>query len=235
MYYVEDQDPILVKQEVELDEARLKSLYQEIVAKFGGYAHRSYDSMFGPYSFPKRLEEEFKFIKDYHEIPLEETAEGLAMTHYEYDEYVIPELAKHVKALLEGDVSVLAILNKGKLAEKALEGASGEDGGKTKKELQRRKALEDMKEFLSDSGTGLDGERFRQLSEQVMASFQDVADQEKSEELEAYRKQVLACVRLRPVMTLYKDKWNELRRVYGDVKAFYEGTGLFEEMMRKLE
>ena len=44
-----------------------------------------------------------------------------------------------------------------------------------------------------------------------------------------YYKKVLACIRFKPVMTLYKDKWNELRRVYKDVKAFYEGTSEFEE------
>ncbi|MBQ9489316.1 MAG: hypothetical protein IJU80_05240, partial [Lachnospiraceae bacterium] len=75
MYYVEDQDPILVKQEVELDQGELKRLYQEIMAKFGGYVHRSYDSMFGPYSFPKKLEEEIKFIKEYHETPLGDQAD----------------------------------------------------------------------------------------------------------------------------------------------------------------
>ena len=235
MYYVEDQDPILVKQEVELDQAELKRLYQEIMARFGGYVHRSYDSMFGPYSFPKKLEEEFKFIKEYHETPLGEQADGLAMTHYEYDEYVVPELARWIKALLEGDVSVLAALKKGKVTECA-GGALGEDQNEEAlKKAKQEKALKEMKEYLQSSAESMDGERFRQLSEQVMASFQEMPNAELLEELEGYRKKILACVRMRPVMTLYKDKWNELRRVYGDVKKFYEGTGLFEELLAKFE
>ena len=235
MYYVEDQDPILVKQEVELDQAELKRLYQEIMARFGGYVHRSYDSMFGPYSFPKKLEEEFKFIKEYHETPLGEQADGLAMTHYEYDEYVVPELARWIKALLEGDVSVLAALKKGKVTE-CVGGALGEDQNEEAlKRAKQEKALKEMKEYLQSSAESMDGERFRQLSEQVMASFQEMPNAELLEELEGYRKKILACVRMRPVMTLYKDKWNELRRVYGDVKKFYEGTGLFEELLAKFE
>ena len=235
MYYVEDQDPILVKQEVELDQAELKRLYQEIMARFGGYVHRSYDSMFGPYSFPKKLEEEFKFIKEYHETPLGEQADGLAMTHYEYDEYVVPELARWIKALLEGDVSVLAALKKGKVTENA-SAFSGEDKNEEAiKKAKQEKALKEMKEYLQSSAESMDGERFRQLSEQVMASFQEMPNAELLEELEGYRKKILACVRMRPVMTLYKDKWNELRRVYGDVKKFYEGTGLFEELLAKFE
>ena len=235
MYYVEDQDPILVKQEVELDQAELKRLYQEIMARFGGYVHRSYDSMFGPYSFPKKLEEEFKFIKEYHETPLGEQADGLAMTHYEYDEYVVPELARWIKALLEGDVSVLAALKKGKVTECA-GGPLGEDKNEEAiKKAKQEKALKEMKEYLQSSAESMDGERFRQLSEQVMASFQEMPNAELLEELEGYRKKILACVKMRPVMTLYKDKWNELRRVYGDVKKFYEGTGLFEELLAKFE
>ncbi len=235
VYYVEDQDPILVKQEVELDQAELKRLYQEIMARFGGYVHRSYDSMFGPYSFPKKLEEEFKFIKDYHETPLGDQADGLAMTHYEYDEYVVPELARWIKALLEGDVSVLAALKKGKMTETAEVISGGEQSAESIKKAKQEKALNEMKEYLQSSAESMDGERFRQLSEQVMASLQEEPCEERLDELEAYRKKILACVKMRPVMTLYKDKWNELRRVYGDVKAFYEGTGLFEELLGKME
>lgn len=235
VYYVEDQDPILVKQEVELDQGELKRLYQEIMAKFGGYVHRSYDSMFGPYSFPKKLEEEFKFIKEYHETPLGDQADGLAMTHYEYDEYVVPELAKWIKALLEGDVSVLAALKKGKVAETAGAFSNGDQSEESLKKAKQEKALKEMKEYLQSPAESMDGERFRQLSEQVMASFQEEPDEGRLDELEAYRKKILACVKMRPVMTLYKDKWNELRRVYCDVKAFYEGTGLFEELLGKME
>ncbi len=164
MYYVEDQDPILVKQEVELDQAELKRLYQEIMARFGGYVHRSYDSMFGPYSFPKKLEEEFKFIKDYHETPLGDQADGLAMTHYEYDEYVVPELARWIKALLEGDVSVLAALKKGKMTETAEVLAGGEQSAENLKKAKQEKALNEMKEYLQSSAESMDGERYRQLS-----------------------------------------------------------------------
>ena len=48
MYFIEDQDPILVKQELVLDELELRKLYQEITVKFGKYVHRSYDGSKGP-------------------------------------------------------------------------------------------------------------------------------------------------------------------------------------------
>ena len=88
--------------------------------------------------------------------------------------------------------------------------------------------------MLGQPSQYIDGERFRQLSEQVMASFQEKPDEESFSELLEYQKKVMACISFRPIKTLYKDKWNELRRVYGDVMEFYEGTGLFEELMGKL-
>ena len=234
MYYIEDQDPILVKQEVKLNQAELKRLYQEIMAKFGGYVHRSYDGMFGPYSFPKKLEEEFKFIKDYHETPLEEGEKALGMMHYEYDEYVVPELARWIKGLLEGDVSAVDAIKKSMGREADCVGDGEREKAKEQQEAKRQKAMKELRDMLELPGQSIDGERFRQLSEQVMASFQERPDDERLSELLEYQKKVMACISFRPVKTLYKDKWNELRRVYGDVKEFYEGTGLFEELMGKL-
>ena len=141
MYYIEDQDPILVKQEVQLDQAELKRLYQEIMAKFGGYVHRSYDGMFGPYSFPKKLEEEFKFIKDYHETPIEEGAEALGMMHFEYDEYVVPELARWIKGLLEGDVSAIDAIKNSMSREADCVGAGEREKAKEEHEKRRQTAV----------------------------------------------------------------------------------------------
>ncbi|MBP5281912.1 MAG: hypothetical protein J6Z22_05370 [Lachnospiraceae bacterium] len=234
MYYIEDQDPILVKQEVQLDQAELKRLYQEIMAKFGGYVHRSYDGMFGPYSFPKKLEEEFKFIKDYHETPIEEGAEALGMMHFEYDEYVVPELARWIKGLLEGDVSAIDAIKNSMSREADCVGAGEREKAKEEHEKQRKTAVKELRDMLGQPSQYIDGERFRQLSEQVMASFQEKPDEESFSELLEYQKKVMACISFRPIKTLYKDKWNELRRVYDDVREFYEGTGLFEELMGKL-
>lgn len=234
MYYVEDQDPILVKQEVKLDQVQLKRLYQEIMAKFGGYVHRSYDGMFGPYSFPKKLEEEFKFIKDYHETPIREGTDALGMMHFEYDEYVVPELARWIKGLLEGDVSALDSIRSSMGRDADCAGVGGQDQAKAEHEAKHREAMKELKAMLEEPSQSIDGERFRQLSEQVMASFQEKPDEERLSELLEYQKKVMACISFRPVKTLYKDKWNELRRVYGDVKDFYEGTGLFEELAGKL-
>jgi len=232
MYYVEDQDPILVKQEVQLDEARLKNLYQEIVARYGRYVHRSYDGLYGPYSFQMQLEEGIPFVRNYVETPLEEDRGNAGKMHYEYDEYVIPELARWIKALLEGDVSALDAIRKGK--EEGDESMLSAEKAKEMREARQQRAMQEMKEYLEQAHESLDGERFRQLSERVMASFQEEPEQESQTEMKEYYKKASACITYRPVKTLYKDKWNELRRVYGDVKEFYEGTGLFEELMGRL-
>lgn len=233
MYYVEDQDPILVKQEVHLDEARLKGLCQEIVARFGGYVHRSYDGLYGPYSFQMRLEEGVPYVKNYVETPLEGEMSGTGKMHYEYDEYVIPELARWIRALLEGDASALDAIRKGK--EAGDESTRSAEKAKELREAKQRRAMQDMKEYLEQTHDSLDGERFRQLSDRVMASLQEEPDQENQAEMKEYYKKAAACITYRSVKTLYKDKWNELRRVYTDVKEFYEGTGMFEELMGKLD
>ena len=225
MYYVEDQDPILVKQEVELEVSELKGLYQAILARFGKYVHRSYDAAFGPYAFQKGLEE-LKYIKNYRETPVGEDenvhlSDGvnntLDMMHYEYDEFVAPELAGSVKRLLEGDVKAIAEIKKGPSPRKR-----DENG----RELDARRELQ---EFLTNAPDELDAEKFQRLTEKVLRYYQEDVAEEQQEELKQYYEKVLACIRFKPVMTLYKDKWNELRRAYKDVKAFYEGTNEFED------
>lgn len=231
MYYVEDQDPILVKQQVELDESELKRLYQEILARFGKYVHRSYDGAFGPYAFQKGLEE-LKYVKNYRETPIGGEDENTAVAdgvnpsaewmHYEYDEFVVPELAELIKRLLAGDAKAIDAIKKGPAA-------CGE-----KDVDAERKARRELQDFLSNAPEELDAERFRRLAERVLHFHQEDVAEEKREELGAFYGRALACIHFRSVMTLYKDKWNELRRAYRDVRAFYEGTNEFEERFQKM-
>ena len=238
MYYVEDQDPILVKQEVNLDETALKKLYQELLLKFGRYVHRAYDSAIGPYHFQKSLGEDFKYIKNYSETPLsggdgrrdpssvegDVTLEPLGKMHYEYDEYVIPELAKWITRLLEGDVSVIDELKKGPVVKGSLTGS----------EEEQRRLHRELQDLLNSAPTNMDADKFRQLTEQISRFYLEETDEEDLKEQQEYYGKVLACIHFKSVKTLYKDKWNELRRVYKDVKEFYEGTGQFEDKMKNL-
>ena len=222
MFYVEDQDPILVKQEVRMDEEELKKLYQETTMRFGKYVHRSYDGAYGPYAFQKGLEE-LRIIKNYVETPTDETDSlGKDMMHYEYDEFVVPELADLIRRLLSGDVRAIDEIKKGP--------ARGTKETMTDEEKQARK---DLQEFLTNARADLDTEKFQRLTAKVLHYHQEEMEEELLDELkEAYRK-VLSGMQFRPVITLYKDKWNELRRVYKDVKAFYEGTDEFEAQFAK--
>lgn len=226
MYYVEDQDPILVKQEVSLEEDALKKLYQEILVKFGRYVHRSYDGTIGPYHFQKSLGEDIKYIKNYSESPAgteDPLQDPLGKMHYEYDEYVIPDLAKDIKRLLEGDVTVIDALKKGP-----------EGKGHAGSEEEQRGLHKELQELLDSTPASMDADKFRSLAERIQRFYLEETDEEELKEMQAYYGKVLACLHFRPVMTLYKDKWNELRRVYKDVKDFYEGTGQFEEKLKGL-
>ena len=231
MYYIEDQDPILVKKEAELDETKLKQLYQEIMARFGKYVHRSYDGAFGPYALQKGIEG-LPYVKNYVETPVAGEDENSAVSdgvhhsletmHYEYDEFVVPELAGYVKRLLDGDAKVIDEIKKGPAS------------GKKEDADEEKRALKELQDFLGNSQGELDAEKFQRLTEKVLHFHQLEMAEDLQEELLEYYKKVLACIRFKPVMTLYKDKWNELRRVYKDVKAFYEGTSEFEEEFGKI-
>jgi len=39
---------------------------------------------------------------------------------------------------------------------------------------------------------------------------------------------------MKPVLTLYKDKLNELNRVWQDVRKFYEGTDQMEHLIKSM-
>lgn len=227
MFYVEDQDPILVKQEVSLDEETLKKLYQEIMVKFGRYVHRSYDSAIGPYHFQMSLGDDMKYIKNYSESPVgggDPLKDPLGKMHYEYDEFVIPELANRIKRLLDQDVAAIDELKRGPKAK----------GNAGKSEEEQRGLHKELQVLLDSSPANMDADKFRQLSERIQRFYLAQTDEEENKELQGYYDKVMACIRFRAVKTLYKDKWNELRRVYKDVKDFYEGTGQFEERMKNL-
>ena len=244
MYYVEDQDPILVKQEVQLNISELKRLYQEIIARFGKYVHRSYDAAFGPYAFPKSLEE-LTHIKNYQETPIggedantpvaDGFADSMEMMHYEYDEFVTPELAELVKRLLSGDVKAIQEMKKGPVFpgnDTAKDAAS--DTSKNAAPDEERRARRELQDFLANAPVEMDAEKLQRLTERILRYYREDYAKEQREELREYYAKVNACIEFRPVMTLYKDKWNELRRVYKDVKAFYEGTGDFEEQFQQV-
>lgn len=267
MYYIEDQDPILVKQEVELNISELKRLYQEIIARFGKYVHRSYDAAFGPYAFQKSLEE-LTHIKNYQETPIggedantpvaDGFADSMEMMHYEYDEFVTPELAELVKRLLSGDVKAIPEIKKGpvfsvtgtakdaasfRVAEADNQGtayagvtdASAASGTTKNAALdEERRARQELQDFLANAPVEMDAEKLQRLTERILRYYREDYAKEQREELREYYAKVNACINFRPVMTLYKDKWNELRRVYKDVKAFYEGTDDFEEQFRQV-
>jgi hypothetical protein len=244
MYYVEDQDPILVKQEVQLNISELKRLYQEIIARFGKYVHRSYDAAFGPYAFQKSLEE-LTHIKNYQETPIggedantpvaDGFADSMEMMHYEYDEFVTPELAELVKRLLSGDVKAIQEMKKGPVFpgnDTAKYAAS--DMSKNAAPDEERRARRELQDFLANAPVEMDAEKLQRLTERILRYYREDYAKEQREELREYYAKVNACIEFRPVMTLYKDKWNELRRVYKDVKAFYEGTGDFEEQFQQV-
>ncbi len=244
MYYVEDQDPILVKQEVQLNISELKRLYQEIIARFGKYVHRSYDAAFGPYAFQKSLEE-LTHIKNYQETPIggedantpvaDGFADSMEMMHYEYDEFVTPELAELVKRLLSGDVKAIQEMKKGPVFpgnDTAKYAAS--DTSKNAAPDEERRARRELQDFLANAPVEMDAEKLQRLTERILRYYREDYAKEQREELREYYAKVNACIEFRPVMTLYKDKWNELRRVYKDVKAFYEGTGDFEEQFQQV-
>lgn len=108
MYYIEDQDPILVKNEVRLDRDQLGRLYQEIAARFGMYVHQSYDGCKGPYQDRKVIDQEFRYIKSYEETP----GADADSRHYEFDEYRLPKLNQHIRRLLDGEVSAIDDIRK---------------------------------------------------------------------------------------------------------------------------
>ena len=262
MYYIEDQDPILVKQEVQLNISELKRLYQEIIARFGKYVHRSYDAAFGPYAFRKSLEE-LTHIKNYQETPIggedantpvaDGFADSMEMMHYEYDEFVTPELAELVKRLLSGDIKAIREIRKGPVfhgngtaKDAASQGVAGADiqsetyvgvtntgaaSGTSKNAAleEERRARQELQDFLANAPMEMDVEKLQRLTERILRYYREDYAKEQREELKEYYAKVNACIEFRPVMTLYKDKWNELRRIYKDVKVFYEGTGDFEE------
>ncbi|MBR6151756.1 MAG: hypothetical protein IKQ25_10780 [Lachnospiraceae bacterium] len=244
MYYVEDQDPILVKQEVQLNISELKRLYQEIIARFGKYVHRSYDAAFGPYAFQKSLEE-LTHIKNYQETPIggedantpvaDGFADSMEMMHYEYDEFVTPELAELVKRLLSGDVKAIREMKKGPVFHgNGTAKYAASDTLKNAAPDEERRARRELQDFLANAPVEMDAEKLQRLTERILRYYREDYAKEQREELREYYAKVNACIEFRPVMTLYKDKWNELRRVYKDVKAFYEGTGDFEEQFQQV-
>lgn len=278
MYYIEDQDPILVKQEVQLNISELKRLYQEIIARFGKYVHRSYDAAFGPYAFQKSLEE-LTHIKNYQETPVggedantpvaDGFADSMEMMHYEYDEFVTPELAELVKRLLAGDVKTIQEIKKGPVfhgkgavndasslgfaaadnqsatyagtmsgtAKNTASGTSMNATSDTSKNAaldEERRARQELQDFLANAPVEMDTEKLQRLTEKILRYYREDYAKEQREELKEYYVKVLGCISFRPVMTLYKDKWNELRRAYKDVKAFYEGTSEFEEQFQRV-
>ena len=103
MYYIEDQDPILVKNEVTLDKMRLRELQSEITLRFGEYVHKSYDGEKKPYSAEDMSKEKMKIIRNYSEEPKGE------VLHFEYDEFLAPELSKLIMCLLDGDASAIEL------------------------------------------------------------------------------------------------------------------------------
>ena len=214
MYYIEDQDPILVKKEVIADFGRLKKLCGEVQARFGQYVHRSYDGMFSPY-FQKSLGDDIKPIKNYVETKCED---GITL-HFEYDEFVMPELVNLIGRLLREDAQAIDEIRKG-----PTQRCADSTGEKEQKELHKQ-----LQDLLDSAPADTDSDRFWQLSEKIRRYYQEETQEEDWKELKEYYDKVLACLEFRPVKTLYKDKWNELRRVYKDVMEFYEGTGQFEE------
>ena len=231
MYYVEDNDPILVKNEVILDEVRLKKLYQEIVARFGQYEHRSYDGISGPYQTPNPMSGEFRSIKNYTETPKKEagsggeenSATGGGLSHFEYDEYAVPELARAITRLLSGESGVIGELRQGPATVRRQSGsATGQ------RELQRQ-----LQELLNSEPDSMDPEKFRQLTDRIKAYYREEGGQER-EELSEYYEKVLSCITMKPVLTLYKDKLNELNRVWQDVRKFYEGTDQMEHLIKSM-
>lgn len=250
MYYIEDQDPILVKKEVILDEIRLKKLYQEVLAKFGNYEHRSYDGQAGPYQTPNPMMQEFRYIKNYSETPA-----GNGLTHFEYDEYAVPELASTITRLLGGDASAIDELKAGPARAGGLQGAkaavkNGRSDGKGSvadsllrdQQRQRQKELQKkLQELLGSDPDEMDGESFRKLSDQIRLYYcEDRAEEPKEreelrKELEEYYQKVLACISMKPVLTLYKDKLNELNRIWQDIRTFYEGTDQLEKIWERKE
>lgn len=211
MYYIEDQDPILVKNEVLLDQDALRKLYQEITLKFGQYVHKSYDGSLGPYGVTKHIDADYQYIKNYSETKKED---GSGLTHYEYDEFMAPELTKCIMRLIEGDATAIDEIKKGPTAAQT----PRRDGG------QQRQLHKELQELLNSSPGDMDQEKFKQLTEEIQRFYQGEQDEELLKDLQEYYQKVLACVKFKPVMTLYKDKLNEFRRIYNDVKAFYQGT-----------
>ena len=223
MYYVEDNDPILVKNEVILDEVRLKKLYQEIVARFGQYEHRSYDGISGPYQTPNPMCGEFRSIKNYSETPKKEAGTGGELTHFEYDEYAVPELAGAITRLLSGEAVVISELRQGPVSVRKQSGAAV-----GQRELQRQ-----LQELLNSEPDSMDREKFRQLTDRIKDYYREEGDHER-EELSEYYEKVLSCITMKPVLTLYKDKLNELNRVWQDVRKFYEGTDQLEHLIKSM-
>lgn len=171
MYYIEDQDPILVKKDVIADKMTLGKLYQEILLKFGHYEHRECDVCDGPYEVVRMVGDDIPLIRNYTETADSPQGES-GHRRCEYEEYCVPELADLIKRILEEDEN----------------------------------AFEELMHIMPESYPS---------------------------ELKKYYTKVMQCFELRPVMSLYKEKWNELRRIYRDVCNFYEGTGQFEKNFRK--
>ena len=144
--------------------------------------------------------------------------------HYEYDEFVIPELANMIKRLCDQDVTAIDELKKG----------PNMKGSIANSEEEQRGLHKELQDLLDSAPAAMDADKFRQLSDRIQRFYLAETDEEENKELQGYYDKVMACIHFRAVKTLYKDKWNELRRVYKDVKDFYEGTGQFEEKMKNL-
>ena len=228
MYFIEDQDPILVKQELVLDEMELRKLYQEITVKFGKYVHRSYDGSKGPYDAQGQFLQDYKYIKNFRETPLaceddekgEKTQPG--RKHFEYDEYSVPELARLILRLLEGDASAITELKRGPF-----------DGEADVKDVrQQEKYHRELQALLNSSPDEMDQERFSLLTRRISSFYKAGGDAEQMKELQECYQKVLSCVQFKSVKTLYKDKLNEFRRIYQDLAEFYEGTDGMEKLLK---
>ena len=209
MYFIENQDPVFVKNEVILDKARLKALRCEISVRFGEYAHKVYDGKTNPYHITDISKEEMKIIQNYTEEPRGE------MCHFEYDEFREPRLCKLIGRLLDGDASAIDELKKGPSFR---EQTSGDPDRMI--ELKHH-----MVQLLEADPEEFDLDRFSLLSEEIRGCYGQKMEQEQQEELRDYYARVLASLTFKPCMTLYKDKLVEFDRLYKDLQDFFKGTG----------
>ena len=220
MYYIEDQDPILVKNEVILDREVLRRLNQEILATFGGYEHRAYDGVAGPYTLRSIMDDDVRYIRNYTQTSgTRETAEGMAapeeaLSHYEYDEYTVPKLCRLIDRLLKGDATAIDEIKKG--PDLAPDHQKNEQ-----KQWQLQLQLQML---LNSAPDKLDTKRFEELTDQIRSCYAREYGVGWQRDLQACYEQVLNCIHFKPVLTLYKDKLKEYHRLSRDIGEFYEGT-----------